>query len=225
MGLKYITFSELLREKLALLGFKRKGKDEFLREVNGFVHSIGFCHSSSIPHFRSYYIMIGLSYPKLEDLAMDLGVYYAGAWGVTIGQLTPKNNFQQWLVENSATEEDVRDTVIDMVNLIEAYAVPFLNKYSDINEILFELEEGNRLVPRYAGYNLPLLYYMLGEKENAISYINQELTKKESQAKRSHEGNPFDPSNNNIRETPLDREYNEYKEFADKLMARIKQEG
>ena len=24
---------------------------------------------------------------------------------------------------------------------------------------------------------------------------------------------------------PLDREYNEYKEFADKLMARIKQEG
>ena len=122
------------------------------------------------------------------SLSLDLGVYYAGAWGVTIGQLTPKNNFQQWLVENSATEEDVRDTVIDMVNLIEAYAVPFLNKYSDINEILFELEEGNRLVPRYAGYNLPLLYYMLGEKENAISYINQELTKKESQAKRSHEG-------------------------------------
>lgn len=224
MELKYITFSELLREKLALLGFKRKGKDEFLREVNGFVHSIGFCHSSSIPHFRSYYIMIGLSYPKLEDLAMDLGVYYAGAWGVTIGQLTPKNNFQQWLVENSATEEDVRDTVIDMVNLIEAYAVPFLNKYSDINEILFELEEGNRLVPRYAGYNLPLLYYMLGEKENAISYINQELTKKESQAKRSHEGNPLElPHNNSICETPLDREYNEYKEFVKRFMDRIKQ--
>ena len=156
-------------------------------------------------------------------MSLDLGVYYAGAWGVTIGQLTPKNNFQQWLVENSATEEDVRDTVIDMVNLIEAYAVPFLNKYSDINEILFELEEGNRLVPRYAGYNLPLLHYMLGEKENAISYINQELTKKESQAKRSHEGNSFDPSNNNIRETPLDREYNEYKEFVKRFMDRIKQ--
>lgn len=223
MGLKYITFSELLREKLALLGFKRKGKDEFLREVNGFVHSIGFCHSSSIPHFRSYYIMIGLSYPKLEDLAMDLGVYYAGAWGVTIGQLTPKNNFQQWLVENSATEEDVRDTVIEMLNLIETYAIPFLDKYSDINEILFELEEGNRFIPRH--YDLPLIYYMLGEKENAISYVNQELIRKESKAKRSHEGNSFDPSNNNIRETPLDREYNEYKEFADKLMARIKQEG
>jgi len=223
MELKYITYSELLREKLALLGFKRKGKDEFLREVNGFVHSIGFCHSSSIPHFRSYYIMIGLSYPKLEDLAMDLGVYYAGAWGVNIGQLTPKNNFQQWLVENSATEEDVRDTVIDMVNLIEAYAVPFLNKYSDINEFLFELEEGSRLVPRNAGYNLPLLYYMLGEKENAISYINQELIRKESEAKRSHEDNPFEPNNNNIRETPLDREYNEYKEFAEKLKKRIEQ--
>lgn len=223
MELKYITYSELLCNKLASLGFKRKGKDKFIRTLSGFVHSIGFCHSSSIPHFRSYYIMIGLSYPKLEDLAMDLGVYYAGAWGVTIGQLTPKNNFQQWLVENSATEEDVRDTVIEMLNLIETYAIPFLDKYSDINEILFELEEGNRFIPRH--YDLPLIYYMLGEKENAISYVNQELIRKESKAKRSHEGNSFDPSNNNIRETPLDREYNEYKEFADKLMARIKQEG
>ena len=110
-----------------------------------------------------------------------------------------------------------------MLNLIETYAIPFLDKYSDINEILFELEEGNRFIPRH--YDLPLIYYMLGEKENAISYVNQELIRKESKAKRSHEGNSFDPSNNNIRETPLDREYNEYKEFADKLMARIKQEG
>ena len=82
----------------------------------------------------------------------------------------------------------------------------------------------NRLVPRYAGYNLPLLYYMLGEKENAISYINQELTKKESQAKRSHECNPLElPHNNSICETPLDREYNEYKEFVKRFMDRIKQ--
>lgn len=219
---KYITYNELLCSKLALLGFKRKGKSEFLREVNGFIHSIGYCHSARIPHSRDYYIMVALYYPELQNLGMDLGVYTAGAWGVTIGQLTPKNNFQEWHVENSATEENVRDTIIDMVNLIEAYAVPFLNKYSNINEILFELEEGTRLVPRNAGYNLPLLYFLIGEKENAISYINQELIKKESKAERSHEGNPFEPRNNNIiPETPLDREYNEYKEFAKKFLERM----
>jgi hypothetical protein len=166
--------------------------------------------------------MIGLTYPKLENLAMELGIYTAGAWGITIGQLTPKNNFQQWLVSNSATEEDVRDTVIDMVNLIETYAVPFLNKYSDIHEVLFELEEGKRFLPRH--YDLPLIYYTLGENENAISYIKQELIRKESRVRRSHEGNPFELKNNDIRETPLDREYNEYKEFAKNLIARIKQQ-
>lgn len=223
MELKYITYSELLCNKLASLGFKRKGKDKFIRTLSGFIQSIGFCHSSPIPHFRNYYIVVGLSYPEMEDIALDLGVYTAGEWRFTIGHLTPQNNFLQWKINNSAIEEDVRDTVIEMLNLIETYAIPFLDKYSDINEILFELEEGNRFIPRH--YDLPLIYYMLGEKENAISYVNQELIRKESKAKRSHEGNSFDPSNNNIRETPLDREYNEYKEFADKLMARIKQEG
>lgn len=221
MELKYITYSELLRERLALLGFKRKNKSDYIREYNGFSHILSFCHSSYIPHTKDYHILVVFSYPKMEKLARELEAYVGGAWASNVGYLTPNNNFQQWNVPNSATEDDVRDTVNDMLNLIETYAEPYLNRLSDANALLFELEEGNSLRPRHADYNLPLLYFLMGEKENAISYVNQELIRKESKAKRSHEGNPFDPNNNNIRETPLDREYNEYKEFAEKLMARM----
>lgn len=225
MELKYITYSELLCNKLASLGFKRKNKSDYVREYNGFVHTLSFCHSSYIPHTRDYHILVEFSYPKMEKLARELEAYVGGAWTSNVGYLTPNNNFQQWNVPSSATEDDVRETVYDMIRLIETYAIPYLNKLSDMNVLLLELEEGNSLVPRHADYNLPMLYYLIGENENARFYIEQELKKKESRAKRSHEGNSFDPSNNNIRETPLDREYNEYKEFADKLMARIKQEG
>ena len=207
MELKYITYSEQLCKKLALLGFVRKGKGIFLRRSNGFEQTLGYGHSARIPHTRDYYIMVGLECLELAKLGMDLGVYTAGAWGVTIGQLTPRNNFQEWHVENSASEEDVRDVVSEMVNLIETYAVPFLDKHSDINEVLYEIEEGNNFFISNRDYNLPLIYYMIGKKDYAISCLISEMERKESECRFS----------------PYERIYNQYKDFASKLMAHIKQ--
>lgn len=207
MELKYITYSEQLCKKLAKLGFTRKGKGVFLRRSNGFEQTLGYGHSARIPHTRDYYIMVGLQCLELAKLGMDLGVYTAGVWGVTIGQLTPRNNFQEWHVENSASEEDVRDVVSEMVNLIETYAVPFLDKHSDINEVLYEIEEGNKFFIGDRDYNLPLIYYMIGKKDYAISYLISEMERKESECRFS----------------PYGRIYNQYKDFASKLMAHIKQ--
>lgn len=207
MELKYITYSEQLCKKLAKLGFTRKGKGTFLRRSNGFEQTLGYGHSARIPHTRDYYIMVGLECLELAKLGMDLGVYTAGVWGVTIGQLTPRNNFQEWHVENSASEEDVRDVVSEMVNLIETYAVPFLDKHSDINEVLYEIEEGNKFFISNRDYNLPLIYYMIGKKDYAISYLISEMERKESECRFS----------------PYGRIYNQYKDFASKLMARIEQ--
>ena len=207
MELKYITYSEQLCKKLAKLGFTRKGIGTFLRRSNGFEQTLGYGHSAHIPHTRDYYIMVGLECLELAKLGMDLGVYTAGVWGVTIGQLTPRNNFQEWHVENSASEEDVRDVVSEMVNLIETYAVPFLDKHSDINEVLYEIEEGNNFFIGDRDYNLPLIYYMIGKKDYAISYLISEMERKESECRFS----------------PYGRIYNQYKDFASKLMARIEQ--
>ena len=164
MDLKYITYSELLCSKLALLGFKRKNRAEFIRKQNGFNQMISYCHSSRIPHVRDYYIIIGLYYPEVEKMGMDLDVYTTGAWGMNIGYLTPQKNFKEWRVENSASEDDIREVVNDMVNLIETYAVPFFDRYSEVNELIFELEVGTLLIPHLADYNLPLLYLLKSVK-------------------------------------------------------------
>ena len=224
MGLKYITYSELLCSKLSLLGFKRKKYYEFVRKYNGFTQTITFCHSAFVPHFRDYYIIAGLYYPKLEEMAMELDVYTAGAWGMNIGYLKHKKEFKEWQVENSASEEDVREIVNDMVNHIETYAIPFLSKFSDVNELIFELGVGNLINPHHADYNLPLLYVMTGEKEQAISCLNRELERKKMIVKTSKRDCPIEARNdNNSFIPPVEREYNEYKEFAEKLMKRIEQ--
>ena len=223
-SLKYITYSELLCSKLALVGFKRKKYYEFVRKHNSFIQTITFCHSALVSHFRDYYIIAGLYYPELEKMAMNLDVYTAGAWGMNIGYLTPQKHFKEWRVKKSASEDDVREVVIDMTNYIGRYAVTFLNKYSDINELIFELGVGNLIIPHHADYNLPLLYVMTGEKEQAISYLYRELERKEMIVKKSKRDCPVEAQNDNSSFiSPVEKEYNEYKEFADKLLKRIGQ--
>ena len=97
-----------------------------------------------------------------------------------------------------------------------------MDKYSDINEILFELEEGTKLVPHHSDYNLPLLYFMIGEKDNAISYMNKELKRKELKA--FHNEYPIEIQNRIDSHNPATvREYKEYKDFSSKLLTRMGQ--
>lgn len=157
----------------------------------------------------------------MEKLARELEAYVGGAWTSNVGYLTPNNNFQQWNVPNTATEDDVKDTVHDMIRLIEIYALPYLNKLSDVNALLLEIEEGNSLVPRHADYNLPMLYYLIGDKDSSITYLNREMERKESIARKSHIQNPLDKQEKSNKETAEDREYIMYKEFAKKFMERM----
>lgn len=222
MELKYITQSQFLCDKLATLGFKRKNQSEFICKRNGFVQTLSFCHSTWQPHTRDYYIIVGLFFTELEQLAMSMGVFSAGGWGKNIGQLMPENNFKEWHVENSATEEDVQDIITEMLSLIETYAIPFLDKFSDINKLIYEIEEGNSLVPRHADYNLPLLYDIVGDRECAIRYINQELERKNHKAKISNLKTSIEQENKSKNYiSPAEREYNSYKDFSNKFLKHI----
>ncbi len=90
MELKYITQSQFLCDKLATLGFKRKNQSEFICKRNGFVQTLSFCHSTWQPHTRDYYIIVGLFFTELEQLAMSMGVYSGG--GVQYRFLHPETN-------------------------------------------------------------------------------------------------------------------------------------
>ena len=220
----YITYNDLLCSKLSLLGFKRIDKNEYRREYNGIIQSLAFIHSARIPHTKEYNILIGFYYPEVENMGHEIGIYGAGAWGTNIGYLTPDNSFKTWLVDNSAPESILNGVAAEMVHSIETYAMPFLNKYSEINELIYGLKEGNRLISFNSNHNLPLLYVMTGEKEQAISYLNRELERKEMIVKKSKRDCPVEAQNdNNSFISPVEREYNEYKEFAEKLMKRIEQ--
>lgn len=215
MELKYITYSERLRQSLSDIGFNRKNRNDFVRKYNDVIQTLSFCHSARIPHRRDYYIIVSITSPEVGKIAEGLDIFWAGEWGVTIGQLSPKNNFQEWQILNSATENEIKDIVDDMVYHINTDAVPFLNEYSTIGGLINGIEKGNRIISYHSNYNLPILYWLNGEKEEAIRYLKWQLERNQEVSGVNVRGNSenketFIPSS--------ERERINYNQFAKQFM-------
>ena len=222
MAQKYITYNDFLYNKLSLLGFKRKGQHDFVKEHNGFIQTLSFQHAVSQSHSRDYTILVSIRNSLMEKIGHDTEVYFVGGWSVNIGYLTPCENYKEWFVENSAPNDVRQEIIDDIISNIETYAIPFLNKYSDIKELIHGIEEGNRFLSFHSGYKLPILYYLNGEYDFAISYMNEELKRKSRKAAKVEDDYPFELLKRDERSnTPQQREYDDYKEFVDKVKSLI----
>lgn len=222
MAQKYITYNDFLCNKLSLLGFKRKGQHDFIRKCDDFTQTLSFQHAVSQSHSRDYTILVSIRNSLMEKIGHDTEVYFVGGWSVNIGYLTPCENYKEWFVENSAPNDVRQEIIDDIISNIETYAIPFLNKYSDIKELIHGIEEGNRFLSFHSGYKLPILYYLNGEYDFAISYMNEELKRKSRKAAKVEDDYPFELLKRDERSnTPQQREYDDYKEFVDKVKSLI----
>ncbi len=222
MAQKYITYNDFLCNKLSLLGFKRKGQYDFVKEHNGFIQTLSFQHAVSQSHSRDYTILVSIRNSLMEKIGHDTEVYFVGGWSVNIGYLMPCEQYKEWRVENSAPNDVCQEIIDDIIGNIETYAIPFLNKYSDIKELIHGIEEGNRFLSFQSEYKLPILYYLNGECDLAVAYMNEALKRKSTKAAKVDDDYPRELLEKNERNnTPQQRELDNYKEFVDKVKALI----
>ena len=222
MAQKYITYNDFLCNKLSLLGFKRKGQHDFVKEHNDFIQTLSFQHAVTQSHSRDYTILVSIRNFQMEKIGHDTEVYFVGGWSVNIGYLTPCENYKEWFVENSAPNDVRQEIIDDVISNIETYAIPFLNKYSDIKELIHGIEEGNRFLSFQSEYKLPILYFLNGECDLAIAYMNEALKRKSTKAAKVDDDYPRELLEKNERNnTPQQRELDNYKEFVDKVKALI----
>ena len=222
MAQKYITYNDFLCNKLSLLGFKRKGQYDFVKEHNGFIQTLSFQHAVSQSHSRDYTILVSIRNSLMEKIGHDTEVYFVGGWSVNIGYLMPCEQYKEWRVENSAPNDVCQEIIDDIIGNIETYAIPFLNKYSDIKELIHGIEEGNRFLSFQSEYKLPILYYLNGEYDLAVAYMNEALKRKSTKAAKVDDDYPRELLEKNERNnTPQQRELDNYKEFVDKVKALI----
>ena len=222
MTQKYITYNDFLYNKLSLLGFKRKGQYDFVKEHNGFIQTLSFQHAVSQSHSRDYTILVSIRNSQMGKIENDIEVCFPGGWSVNIGYLMPCEQYKEWRVENSAPNDVRQEIIDDIIGNIETCAIPFLNKYSDIKELIHGIEEGNRLLSFHSDYKLPILYYLNGECDLAVAYMNEALKRKSTKAAKVDDDYPFELLDKAERDnTPQQRELDNYKEFVDKVKSLV----
>lgn len=222
MRYDYITKDEHLIEGLNRYEFVRKNKNCFSRETDDCILSIDFIHSVPRPKVKDYNMMISIEYPKAVWIGKELDVFTVGRIGANIGYLSPLDTYKVWRIEDIDDEKFILTIIDDMLFFIEKYALPFFMKYSILDNIIHEIEVGNKLFTPGSDYNLPIFYLLNNEKAKALSFLKKELKRKERKFLRVNDDYPI-PNQIIIEDTPLPtyRTLNEYKIFVSKFVERF----
>ena len=179
-----IETNAVFKKELALLGFKKKG-GFFIRELNEAKQSLGFGYATYGQKHRRYYNCIyNINYPKAIEMGKSLGVYVGGA-EEQIGYRIPQRKFfwqkpvfamKVWCVSSDDSEKQFIKTMMQIVDSIRKYIVPFMDKFTTMRSFVDALETG-QMISNYDRKLPPILYRLLGEEEKAQAYNKKMLAK------------------------------------------------
>ena len=207
---RYITYNERIINRLEELGFKRKKRDFFIRNLSEDVRQeITFGHSTQgRAHVKYYAIRAVIILPKVLTLVKDLDIYIprTAFYSSNIGELMPppRPNYLEWLIGEDTDEKYDNKVVDSMLYHIEKYALPFLDKYSSPAAII----EGIRNCAyscRYGDDDHALIALLLyGTAKDFLWFVEQRSYEKQFQ-EYDHEGHwdfkhPKEPTNRACRE-------------------------
>lgn len=173
--MRYLTYNENLNTKLEDIGFKRKNRSYFYKRTDESILEIAFSHSSKgEPHVKYYYLTILFSFPKVTTIANDIGCTIVDGFSRHLGHIIPANRFIEWRVPDDDTEEHIMKVTDEMYHLIKTYAMPYFDRYCKIDCIIHDFE--NSVFPFFLNpQTIPVLYYIKGQKDKALQYMDCHL--------------------------------------------------
>ena len=137
------------------------------------------------------------------------------------GYLMPQASDVEWRLSEEDSDEYYLKMIHEISDATKDYVLPFLNKYSNLREYTYGVEMGLFKHTTYDYKTPPIAYYLLGEKDNALRYIDQMLNlyahRIESE-KKKYELIEKDSFREEVFYCGYNRDYDNYKEFADKFI-------
>ncbi len=171
---------QLLYDRLSEYGFEHKKNNNYVRVVNSNVlQIIGFTYSShSEKHVTYINPVIGLLYKDIDALMVTLTGWgnrmstLSPIVGSPIGFLMPERTFIEW---RFAKGKPVDKEVNKMGDVIIKYGLPYLDRLSDKDNMIYEMEINGGTM---CDYILPMEYYLRGNKDRACSFIDEVIKRR-----------------------------------------------
>ena len=165
------------------LSFKKK-KYIYYQDLNeNTIGTLAFGISRyGIPHSLFVNVNVGLIYKDINKILVDLlgndyDFFKDGiAMGLTsLGYLMPDKSYKEWQFIESTNHSD---NINEMFESIKKYALPLFDRFLNIDNF----EEAlifNKLHSTISRLLLPIIYYLQGNPQMGIDYINSYIAKRQ----------------------------------------------
>ena len=164
------------------LGFMKR-KYNFYKPLTSSVWAIlGFgCASFRQPGHFFINVLIGVFNKDVDDIYSKLTGYSGLKYmqptiGKQLGYLMPVNFFYEWDIVNDADNTEQFDSIF---NNIQKYGYPYqekMSKFDNLFEAFYHRDSG--ILNEGREKTLPILYYMKGEKEKGIKFIQETIERR-----------------------------------------------
>lgn len=165
------------------LSFKKKKYIYYQALNDNTIGTLAFGISRyGIPHSLFVNVNVGLIYKDINKILVDLlgndyDFFKDGiAMGLTsLGYLMPDKSYKEWQFIESTNHSD---NINEMFESIKKYALPLFDRFLNIDNF----EEAlifNKLHSTISRLLLPIIYYLQGNPQMGIDYINSYIAKRQ----------------------------------------------
>lgn len=125
-------------------------------------------------------VSIGVSYKNVEELYCKLCEIANSTYDFTIirqiGYLMPERHYKDWdFVEG----DDNTGVFEDLLRQIKTYGFDYVESMKDFNNLFKAFEMGTSILNVSRDRRLPILYYLKGEKEKGLKFIEEALERQQ----------------------------------------------
>ncbi|MBC8592359.1 hypothetical protein H8744_03700 [Oscillospiraceae bacterium N12] len=215
-----------LKESLFHHGFKKKYKTCFQRSFVDAIQMLTFGHSThNEVSVRYLTYTVSLTYPTIDKIATQLHEIM-GNIGVNVGYLMPEKSFKEWRLVLDCPDECLHQILNNIMFTVEQYAIPFLDKYSNIEELIVGLENGElRCTDDIKDRYLPILYYLLGNNHNALLLVDEAIKRRSAEFLIDEYKIIQEIHNANKMQIPQNKALDSYIPFAEEFKCMLKSEN
>lgn len=174
---------QILECRLLVYGFEKKKLDNYVRIINNNVlQNVVFSYATHSKKNAVYFNpIVGVIYKDIDSMMVALKELnisrtqtFTPMIGCPIGSLMPVKTFKEWKFTKN---EPIDETANEMADFIIKYGIPYLDMLSNEENLVYGMEVGS-LGSDMRDYVLPILYYIRGNTEKALSFLDEVIKRR-----------------------------------------------
>ena len=198
LKLKKKEIDNVINDSLSSIGFKKK-KGLYVYSINDNMDILLIIEKTDRRTRNTIYInpIVAILDKQVEQLYYELVSDIDSSKEIvntaitSLGYLTPQNTYLTWDIPITYSENKTKTVVDNLVSTLKKHVMPFLESLKDRRELLISLQAHKLGFVKINNFKIPILYYLLGEKNKGLIYARNVLQKERPTPKKTEIPEPF----------------------------------